>query len=808
MIKDNINGSCVSRQVSVLMAAGFLIGSAICVAAQDEPRRALPVNPDGVTEIVPRSQPANRPLVANAEDDLFNYATMAYEKRYFVIAEKQFSEYLKDYPAGAHADGAWFRLGECYLKQDQYEKAEECYSKVIRNYKEGDFVGSSSYRLGSLAYNRNEFKSAEPFFALAYTKSNRDEIKIPAAYYRGRCLKEVGNLKESIASFQLAAAKEKDNPYREVSMLEIARMEAESGNKEGAMTAFGGLIDDSTRPAVKGEAMFKSGILAAQAGKQAEAREFFKKTLEMKGAEDWKPDAQFNLIEAYYAEGDYKNVITTFTKGIYPMSDELRPKMLLMVGNAYRHEEKFASAIDIYLNVERYFGETNEAVEAAYRKLLCFFSLKNPNLPEFVDEYANMMQQRDPGNEYIDMAILLKGETYFDANSMGQAAEAYDRIRLEKVPEKLRASLLYKKGWAHAENGAPAKAIEAFGQFLDKYPEDSRAANALAKRGIAFREVEDLTSALNDFENLIKNYPDSDVRELAFQQVALIRGQQRNYEAMVSAYEALLQNFPKTVAAAEAYFWIGWGNFEQRKFQESIEPLKMARKLNTKDFFDRSSLRIVLAYRSLEDPDNARKEIDIIRDAKAAVVVPQQVYAWLGVRYFERKDYGNAVIYLTLSSNETDPTVTQPVIWKTLGEARFLTEKWAEAIKAFDYYLASNQPSAERAKVLNLKAQALMKSEKYADADLAVAEGIKIQPEGRTSAQLCLTWGQISFAQKNYKDAVRRLVRPSYVFDDEEITPFALDLSAKAHDALDEKEKAAEVRKKLKDKFPNFKESV
>ena len=186
--------------------------------------------------------------------------------------------------------------------------------------------------------------------------------------------------------------------------------------------------------------------------------------------------------------------------------------------------------------------------------------------------------------------------------------------------------------------------------------------------------------------------------------------------------------------------------------------------------------------------------------------IPQQVYAWLGVQYFQRKEYPNADVYLTLASSPSDPVSTQPIVWKTLGDARFHNKNWKDAIEAYDFYLASDQPSSEKAKVLNSKAQSLMKLEQYAEADIAVGEGIKIQPQGRTSAQLCLTWGEISFAQKNYKDAIQRLIRPSYVFDDEEITPYALSLSAQAHEGLEEMEKAAEVRKKLKAKFPDFKE--
>jgi tetratricopeptide (TPR) repeat protein len=793
--------------------------AAITVSDTVAQRRAIPIDEEDTPAL--RPLPVDQPLQKNPEEDLFSYATMAYEKRYFAIAEQQFKLYLKDYPRGKHTEIAWFRLGESYLELDKGLKAEPCFERVLEvSGRQGSFAGSAAFRLGSLTYNRDEYKSANTYFALAAAQSDRDDIKISALYYRANCLKVLGSKKDSIKYYEEAAelsktamsaadlmADKKDEllRYREACLLAVARMEAEMGNQKRSMEFFNQLSVESNRPAVKAEAVFKSGILAAQMGNHEEARKLFLQTLDMPGAEDWKSDAQFNLIEAYYTEGDYQNVVATYTKGVFPMGDELRPKMLLMVGNAYRHREQFATAIDLYLNVERYFADTNEAIEASYRKLLCFFNLKNPNLPEFVDDYVTTLRQRDGSNQYIDMSLLLKAETHFEANAMDLAAEAYDQIRVEKIPENLRATLLYKKGWAQSECEKPAKAIEAFGGFLEKYSDDPRAVNALAKRGISYRAVEDLTAALKDFERIVEKYERSEVHELAYQQIALIRGQQRNYEGMIEAYSNLLANFPETAAAAEANFWIGWGNFELRKFTESIEPLKKSRNIDKKEFFDRASLRIVLAYRSLEDTDNTKKEIDIVREAKAAVQIPQQVYAWLGVQYFQRKEYPNADVYLTLASSPADPVSTQPIVWKTLGDARFHNENWKDAIEAYDFYLTSDQPSSEKAKVLNSKAQSLMKLEQYAEADIAVGEGIKIQPQGRTSAQLCLTWGEISFAQKNYKDAIQRLIRPSYVFDDEEITPYALSLSAQAHEGLKEMAKAAEVRKKLKTKFPNFK---
>jgi TolA-binding protein len=784
----------------------------LCVLACDTalaqnptPRRAVPVAPAATEETVPRASAVEKPLTSNREDDLFTYANLVYEQNMFEIAGQRFGEYLKEFPSGANTDAAWFRLGECYLNQRLSGEAEAAYLKVVREHVKSSFVPSAAYRLGTLAYNREDYKIAEPFFALADTRTTRDSIREAALYYRGRSLKQMGKIEAAKESYMKVLDLQGEGKFREVALLSLARLEAEAGDHQAAFDHFTLLGTESKRPEVRGEAVFKAGILADKLGNPEIARKNYDAVMAMRGAEEWKADAQFNLIESAYQAGDHKSVIGAYQQGIVSMPHELRPKLLLMAGNSYRHEGRFATAIDVYLNVERYYPNSIEAGEAGYRKLLCFYSLQNPNLPDFVDQFVATESGRNPDSEQIDMALLLKAESLFATDVMALAAETYDQIKLDRIPEALRASALYKNGWAHAESDGAASAVSTLTDFISRYPEDERIPTALAKRGLSFKTIGDLGGAERDFKRLLEEFPESDTRELAYQQIALIKGQQHDYPAMITAYEGLLEKFPTSAAAPEAWFWIGWGKFELRKFAECIDPLNKARELDLPTFEERATLRIVLAYRSLEDIDNARKEIDAAREGDKPIALPDQVYQWLGIRLFERNDDEGADKYLTYASTPDSPADTLPVIWKTLGNARLRQGHHQSAITAFDFYLASEQPDSARAKVLNDKAQALLALKEFAKADETVAEGIKIEREGRVNAQLCLTWGEIAIADQRWKDAVQRLIRPSYVFDDADITPVALAKSAFAHEKLGEQAKADEIRAKLRERFPDFK---
>ncbi len=303
---------------------------------------------------------------------------------------------------------------------------------------------------------------------------------------------------------------------------------------------------------------------------------------------------------------------------------------------------------------------------------------------------------------------------------------------------------------------------------------------------------------------MIDEHPDSEPMELALQQTALIKGQQRGYQEMIDAYTMLLEKFPETKAKAEARFWTGWGISSYSRFDKAVVPLDESRKLDSSAYYDRATMRLILAHYSLRDVKAVQAEIDGVKGG-SNVVVPSQVYAWLGVRLFEEGDFPGADTYMTRSSTPDNPGATRAIIWKQLGMARLKTKSYKRAIIAFDFYLLSNQPSGNRAKVLLEKGHAQLGLEAYDDADRTIEEALQLEPQGRVNAQLCLAWGDVALGRKDYDAAVKRLIRPSYVFVDDAITPHALDKTIFAHEMLGNEERAEEVRKTLSEKYPSYK---
>jgi len=777
--------------------------------------RAEPIGPNEPTPraelAIPKTYPKAVPKLEYTEESdekpsaLIDYANFVYSQKQWTIASTYYLKFLEISPNNILAPLATYRLAETYLKQKNINDAEKFYLKIFEDFTNSEYLGPATYRLGSIYYSNNKFLEAANFFNTAKETLDKKSVQLSATYYHARSLNETKQYTKALSAFEKLSIIENENPYREAALLTIARIYADNNEEKKSINAFTRLIKISEKEDIQAESLVKSGLMSNSLGDTQKAKDYFSSALALQGGEEWKPDAQFHLIKIYYQEKNFQKVIDTYSEGAFSMSDEIRPKMLLMVGNSFRQMDRHKDAISVYILLREHYPSSKEASESEYRKLLSLFNLGNKSLPRYVDRFLEWQRPRNPNHKNIDMAILIKAEHFFEREDFISSGNAYDEIRLSNVPQELASSLLYKKAWSHSESKNATKAITSFTEFIESYPEDKRISNALAKRALNYKSIEDYTSALSDLKKIIEKFQETESAELAYQQIALIEGQRQNYPALISSYQKLLEKYPSSKASAEAYFWIGWGQFELKKFKESSAALREARKLDKRSYHERATLRIILAEYSQQRVEAVQDELESLRQSVNKIIIPPQIYLWLGVNLFDGNNYSESSYYLNLACNPQDPASTQAVVWRYLGQARLFTGEYKKSIEAFDFYLNTPQPSNNKARVLHDKSTALLALKEFKEAEKIVETALSLQPQSRIYGMLCLVWGEIALQQEKYDEAIKRLIKPTYAIEDNNITPTAILKSSFAHDKIGETNKAEELLSKLKSKYPKFK---
>jgi tetratricopeptide (TPR) repeat protein len=174
------------------------------------------------------------------------------------------------------------------------------------------------------------------------------------------------------------------------------------------------------------------------------------------------------------------------------------------------------------------------------------------------------------------------------------------------------------------------------------------------------------------------------------------------------------------------------------------------------------------------------------------------------VQLFDRGDYPGAENFLTAASNPKAPEQTDPAVWQHLAKTRIQLKKYQGAVQASDFFLASVDSNAARARALLDKSIALSGLKKFKEATVTAEEALNLEKQGRVNALARLQLGDVAMDEGLHDQALKHYTVVSQIFIDPQITPLALEKAATAHEKAGNAEKAAELRAQRKQKFPEY----
>lgn len=779
--------------------------------------KAIPVGPN-------ETRPAQPARPKGPDEDLFEYASMSYDRSEWSIASQSFGQYLQNYPSGRHVPAALFRIGECYKNLNQLKVAETYWLEVVNRYPNSEGAPSAAYRLGAILFNARDFDQSARMFALCETKSPLPQVRLAASFNKARAYQMLGDTKRQMAALSVVIAvkaiKPEDNPYREAALLSLGVLLLAEDKKNEALPLFQELLLTAKDNATVSEASVNAAVLLIETGKPDEAIPLFERALKIpETSAPSRSIALVGVVQAMFAKGDYDGVINNYNANATILPEgETRPKMLLMVGNAFRMKKSYARAVETYLMVEQSASGSDAAFEAGYWKLYCFYLLDDKDLAEFATGFIAKNAEKHAGHEFLNLARLIRADHHFNKQRYTEAANSYADLQIDKLPAKLQPGTLFNKAWALADAKRPQDAIGAFSQFLAQFPAHELTAKALARRGLTYRDTKDTANAMSDFKRVAQDFPNSEATELAYLQMGLIAAEQRDHKATIAAFEVLVKKFPTSPAAGQAWFGIGRAHYSLQQWDESIKALIKTIDVDRKTYLDQASQMIIQAQYVQQNIEALSKAIDDYRRANAKGNVPPNVLTWLGLKLYDQKNYPRAAQYLALASTPDAPENTDPRVWNYLGMAFLETKDFETSVKATDHFLKVSADGAPKARGLLTKGRALLGLNKFDEAEAVVQEGLAFAKDGKPQALLLILQGDIlialgdkltaenqaAAAAEKYNAAAGKFMIPAQFFDDDEVTPEALDKSAQSLEKAGQADKAAEFRKLLKGKYPSY----
>jgi TolA-binding protein len=781
----------------------------------DEPpvARALPL--DELDTATPRRSAEDAPESRTRESEApdrrqLDYANGLFTRKLYDLAAPEYQKFLDDYPGSPGRANAYFSLGECYRNLNKPSNARTNFQKVLNEYGESEFAGPAAYALAEIAFTQKDYAAALPLFHRSAAKSKEPAVALSAHYFEARCLEALGRKEEASDIYVQVAEAGNPNPYREDARWTAASILVSRGRKIDAFKQYEALSNETQKPALRAESAVRGGMIAldlSQADKGnidktlvGRAAALLQKGRTLPEAGKFRAIAQVGLRRLQYQTGQYAELLADYRKDQDKLPEAAQAEVLLLAANSERQLGHADKAEELYRQLMAKYSDREEAKDAAYQRLINVYNSDPSTLITQVDEFL----ATHPTDERADQARLLKAEALYKQQNYREAAAIYGELRASQLASKLRAESAYKLGLCQVQLKSTPDVIEAFTYYVQTFPDGPQVAAALAQRALAYEQDKNYNAALSDLDLILSKYPNAHEREAALQMKALILGQQENNKGMVETFRQLLKEFPKSSVAAQAQYYIGKAAFEAKDYKTAMSALNAARQLNKDQYYNLASLRLILCQFYQKDRPALTKEVNNFMAASPNVNVPPEVLEWLGIEYYNEKNYDAAERYLSALGKIDNRGSLKPDFLFYLGDAAAKRKNLPEAEDAFAKYLQIAKDPAGKAKVLLALGAIKINLHKPDDAQKIAEEIMVLQPEGRVNAEARLLVGDVQLERGNFDDAGKAFKGVALLYDDPAITPRALDKAASAYQRAGKTAEADQLSRELHERYPNY----
>ncbi len=748
--------------------------------------------------------------------------TDRYEKgRYMNYVITLYKKYLNNYSRSKNIPAVRFHLGYARQTLGRIEEAKNTYLTLIKRHKKGPFVGSGARQLAYLSYVQEDWKTAAHYFGLAATNIAQENLRHNALTKQVQCLMKL-KADSEVAAVLTTIVELKKHPHRDWARFMIGYQSFEADNFETTIDQLAPLLADGTSSDYRSQALFYTGLAAAELGRDDIAETHLKSILEMpmthpsltpeqkKHLSSNKGKAQTSLMGLYSKKRQWQTVVDLFEAGDYGATGKVEGRRSLRAGNAYFILKNYQSARSAYRRVDRALPDTETAFAASFKCLQCDYHLNHPGLPERIEIFFELYQKKHAGHRKLHAARFYQGESLYQLKAPEQAAIAFNRVTIDKLDPHYQPELLIKHGWSLSEIGQFDGATRSFGTFLAEYPDDPRKPEALLKRGEAHFALGDFNAALQDFNAVLELETSDEVTVIALQGSARVLREEKKHDEMIARYRRLLAEFPALPrdTIANANYWIGWAFYKKGQYNEVPAYLRKARDLIPE--FYTQPVGDMLILTAFKQRDKAALHIALQEVFKMAPAksVPPNMLSWLGVQMYHDGQVQSATDYLSRATDTEFPKRTDVAVWRILSKAQNRTGHFEDAQKTGELLLKIKQEPRWKADAYLDLAEAQLGLKELEKSLESANKGLAVDAQGSHVAGLHLISGEVALYQSRWEDALTSFqVTITMVPDDPVLQPRALYGAALAAERIGDLNLASDLKGRLSEAFPGF-ESV
>ncbi len=536
------------------------------------------------------------------EEKLILVGQGAFQDGFYEIAEKQFYQFVKEFPYHEKVNDVSYLLGKTLLAQRKIKEAKMVFSKIlhskrvfeqmdytlfwlavlevslgeldiakthlltlIQRYPKFEWVDYAYYLLGHIDFGLNQFNQAESHFKRVTQISPKPELLIPSLFWLGLTSYKQKDFERAVSYFEkiLDDSKSLSKEYLKFTLFWLGEAYFKLGQWEEAKSRWKIFIETYKENPFLQEAYWRIGYCEYRLGNLNEAISIFQSFKAQFKDSPLLLSTHFLMGEMFLEKGEYassaKEIRTLLDK---PQGRHLWGMALLQLFWNHTQLGEVGEASKVSQKLQKLPHAEDEKIFLQW--LNSEIAFLEGSISDSIPYYFNILNTR-----YREKALFKIGKGYFFENKFRDAITNIDILLLEFPNSSHLDEALFIKAECHYRLGNLEQALEAYRAILNRNKDDHWTLFALTQLGNLYFIRNEMNQSEKAFKRIMEVYPNHPLYFNAAIQLGNLYLKKKNIVEALHYFSIVLKGNILDLLG-QAYFGLGEIFYSQEKYEKAF----------------------------------------------------------------------------------------------------------------------------------------------------------------------------------------------------------------------------------------------
>ncbi len=542
------------------------------------------------------------------EDKLILVGQGAFQDGFYEIAEKHFSQFIKEFPNHEKINEISYLLGKTLLAQGKLKEAKVVFSKIvhskkifeqmdyalfwlsalevrlgefdiarthilnlIQRYPRFEWIDYTYYLLGHIDFLSNQLDGAESNFKKVIQTSSKTELLIPSLFWLGLTYYKQKDFELAVSNFEkvLDGSKPLYSEYPKFALFWLGETYFKLGQWEETKSRLKLFIERYKENPLLPEAHWRIGYCEYRLGNLNEALSLFKSFKTKYKESPLLTYTHFFIGEILRTRGDFSSSLKEFNALLEkPEGRDLWGMALLQLFWNQIQLGDMGEANKVSQKLQKLTHTEDEKIFLQW--LNSEIAFLEGNISDSIPYYFNILNTR-----YREKALFKIGKGYFFENKFRDAMTNMDILSLEFPNSPYLDEALFIKGECHYWLGNFEQALEVYRSILQRNKNDIWNLFALTQLGNLYFARNEMDKSERAFKKVMEIYPNHPLYFNSAVQLGNLFLKKKNFVEALHYYSIVLKGNILDLLG-QAHFGLGEIFSYQEKYERALYSFQTA----------------------------------------------------------------------------------------------------------------------------------------------------------------------------------------------------------------------------------------